>query len=371
MKGAVTRRRRGTAAHLCLLVATALALLLTAGCGGNAGAPTAGRHPGPAGTGTTCSTLPPGATTSSTLPPGTTSTLPPGVTKSPWQGSLFTSGQAAAWPLDPNSSEFASDIVADYQSHYGSVGVNTMPVYVVPASARMVPLSVAPGCNDFLADTGTTVPAPQGLDLNGSPDNPLAVYQPSTGLDWELWRASLTASGGLSACWAGRLDVYGSSGVFPSPYGLSATGISYLATVITQQDIASGHIDHAMALEIPRCNYYVYPADRGDCGSDPGQPPEGQWFRFAPGTTCPPQACATPFARMVFQAGLTYGFVVTDQAGAVMLQAEQPSDWSAQGGRGQAPIRVSWERQTEYTVVAKLPWASLQAVDPPRVPSAH
>lgn len=358
------------AARLSPLVAAALLLSLTAACGGHAGSPTAGRRPGGTGTATTPSTLPTGPTTS-TLPPGaTTSTLPPGVTKSPWQGSLFTSGQAAAWPLDPHSSQFAADIVSDYQAHYGSVGVNTMPVYVVPEGARKVPLSVAPGCNNFLADTGPTVPLPKGLDLNGSPDNPLAVYQPSTGLDWELWRVSRDASGGLSACWAGRLDVYGSSGVFPSPYGLSATGISYLATVITQQDVASGHIDHAMALEIPRCNYYVYPADRGDCGSDPGQPAEGQWFRFAPGTTCPPQDCATSFARMVFQAGLSYGFVVTDQAGAVMLQAEQPSDWAAQGRSGTAPIRVSWARQTEYTVVSKLPWASLQAVDPPGGPSA-
>ncbi len=253
--------------------------------------------------------------------------------------------------------------MADYQAHYGTVGVNTMPVYTVPAGAPMVPLAPSPGCNDFLPSTGPTVPLPVGLHLNGSPDDPLAIYQPSTGRDWELWQAHLQPSGGLSACWGGMLDVYGSSGVFPSPYGLSATGISYLATVITQQDLASGRIDHALALEIPRCNYWVYPADRGDCGSDPGQPPEGQWFRMPASVAEPPGL--TPFAQMVFRALQTYGMVVTDQAGAVMLQAEQPQDWAAQGHRGQSPLLASWQGLSEYQVVADLPWASLQAVSPP------
>ena len=355
------RRGRRTAAVLG-------AALLVAGCGGhNAGTGTAApptragdhlRHsPGRARAGATT------PASGGNAPSLTTTTLPPGVTEAPWQGSLFTRGDVASWPLDPSSAQFAADIVADYQAHYGSVGVNTMPVYTVPAGAPMVPVTPTPGCNDFLASTGPTVPLPAGLHLNASPDDPLAVYQPSTGRDWELWQAHLQPSGGLSACWGGMLDVYGSSGVFPAPFGLSATGISYLATVITQQDLLAGRIDHALALEVPRCNYWVYPADRGDCGPDPGQPPEGQWFRFPAGLAEPPGL--TPFAQMVFRALQTYGMVVTDQAGAVMLQAEQPQDWTAQGHQGQSPLLASWQGLSEYQVVADLPWASLQAVDPP------
>ena len=58
--------------------------------------------------------------------------------------------------------------------------------------------------------------------------------------------------------------------------------------------------------------------------------------------------------------------VVTDQGGAVMLQAEQPSDWAAEGHSGTDPITASWTGEQEYQVVANLPWSSLQAVDPPR-----
>ena len=82
-------------------------------------------------------------------------------------------------------------------------------------------------------------------------------------------------------------------------------------------------------------------------------------------TTCAPSQCSTPFAQMVFKAIQTYGMVVVDQAGAVMIEAEQPSDWAAEGNTGTNPITASWDGLEEYQVVANLPWSSLQAVDPP------
>ena len=238
-----------------------------------------------------------------------------------------------------------------------------MPIYTVPAGGAEVPLSVAPDCGDFLPSTGGEIPLPSHISLNGSSDDPLVVYQPATGRDWELWRASTSSGDGLSACWGGMLYVDGSSGVFSGDYGLSATGISYLATSITQADVATGRIDHAIALSVPRCNGFTYPAVRGDCGHDPGQPAEGQWFRLPPGLPMPPEL--PPFAQMVFTALQRYGAVIIDQAGAVMLEAEQPSDWSAEGHTGRAPTVVASDGLPEYSVVAKLPWDKLQAVDPP------
>jgi hypothetical protein len=277
---------------------------------------------------------------------------------------LFRAGNVGAWPLDASSAAYAADIVADYKADYGAVGVNTLPIYIVPASQPDVTVSVTPGCSDFLASTGAQVPVPAFTALNGSSDNPLVVYQPSTGSDWEFWQAARHGDGTYSACWGGKLDVFSSNGVFPSPYGLSATGISYLATAITGTDIASGHIDHTLALQLPRCEGFVYPADRGDCGSDPGQPPEGEWFRLPRDLAMP--AGLPPFAQMVFTALQHYGAVFTDQAGGVMVEAEQPGDWAAEGHRGTDPITASWGGLTEYQVLAQLPWTELQAVVPPR-----
>jgi len=74
----------------------------------------------------------------------------------------------------------------------------------------------------------------------------------------------------------------------------------------------------------------------------------------------------TPFAQMVFRAIETYGAVVADQGGGVFLEAEQSSDWAAEGHTGTDPITASWEGLQEYKVVASLPWSDLQVVDPPR-----
>ena len=73
----------------------------------------------------------------------------------------------------------------------------------------------------------------------------------------------------------------------------------------------------------------------------------------------------TPFGQMVFRALQTYGAVVTDQAGSVSIESEQPSDWAAEGHSGTDPITASWDGLQEYQVVATLPWSSLQVVDPP------
>ena len=307
---------------------------------------------------------------STTTDPATTTTvattteLPAAAAPVSWSPADLFEGDAQQWPLDPGSAKFATDIVTDYTNYYGSVGVNTMPVYTVPAGQPEVPVSVLPGCNSFLSSTGSEIPIPSYAQMNGSSDSQLVIYQPTTNTDWELWQATRNADGTYSACWGGKLDTSSSTGVFPWPSGLSATGISYLALTITEGDIASGHIDHAIALEIPACNTYVYPADRGDCGTDPGQPAEGQWFRLPSNLRMP--SGLTPFAQMVFTALQRYGAVVVDYAGAVMTEAEQPSDWAAEGHVGMDPITASWEGLPEYEVVATIPWADLQTVDPPQ-----
>ncbi len=155
-------------------------------------------------------------------------------------------------------------------------------------------------------------------------------------------------------------------GVFPTPYGETATGISNLATEITEADVASGSIDHAIGMVLlgDACNGDVYPADRGDCGSYPGQPGEGQWFRFPAGLAMP--AGLTPFAQMVFRAIQVYGAVVVDQSGAVGLEVDQPSAWSLEGHSGTDPVTTSMNGVPTYQVVATLPWGDLQTVDPPQ-----
>ena len=262
-----------------------------------------------------------------------------------------------------SSAEYVSDLVSDYEHYYGSVGVNTEPVMVVPAGQARVAVSVRAGCSDFRGDTGSTIPIPADTPLNGSSDDPVVIDQPSSHTEWELWQLH-HEGGSWSACWGGSLDTATSDGVFPYPYGLAASGISYLATDVTESDVQSGSIDHAIALQMPTCTApEVAPADRTDCSHDPGQPPYGTWFRFPSGLRMPSRL--TPFAQMVFRAIQRYGLVLTDQAGAVMIEAESPADWAAEGHRGVDPITASWDGLPEYEVIASLPWSQLEVVPAP------
>lgn len=305
------------------------------------------------------------ATVTSGLVSRVTSIIPELFPLSPFDHSVATESVVA------NSSSLVSNLVNQYRTNYGYIGVNRIPIFTVPATQPLVKVSLARGCyGSFLTTLGSGVPIPPGAYNSGTSDAWFVVSQPSTGQVWELWKAT-QANGQWSACWGGGMDALSSTGVFPAPFGMSATGISYLATTITEDDVASGQIDHAIALQIPNCDGYVSPADRTDCktgmagGSTPGSPPEGTWLRLPASTPMP--AGLTPFAQMVFQALKTYGAVVTDHAGAVMVEAENSKDWAFQGHIGTDPITTAFAGKAQWAVFNGMPWPHLQVIKPPRL----
>jgi len=269
----------------------------------------------------------------------------------------------ASQPVSANSSNLVSRLVYQYEYYYGSIGVNRIPIFTLPSNQPVVPVALTRACyGSFLSTLGGGVPIPPGAYNTNSSDDDLIVSQPSTGKAWELWRAT-EANGRWSACWGGSLNTVRSTGVFSAPYGLSATGISYLATTVTEADVASGAIAHAIAMQIVNCHSYVAPANRGDCTGATGAPPEGTWFRMPANTPMPPGL--TPFAQMVFRALQNYGAVVVDKAGAVMVQAENSNDWAFEGHTGTDPITTSFAGHPQYSVLNGMPWSHLQVITPP------
>ena len=215
--------------------------------------------------------------------------------------------------------------------------------------------------------TSPVVPAPR------SP-SPLTL-SPATALDadphrlpaldeteWEFWQATENANGSWSACWGGKLNMATSDGVFPYPFGETGSGIANLATEVTEADVASGSIDHAIAMEIhgdqcdraPNNNGAIYPADRSDCEYNTADwPSEGTWLRF-PANEAPLSSGLTPFGQMIFKAIQTYGAVIVDQGGAVAIEADQTNTWAAEGHSGTDPITASMDGVPYYKVVASL-----------------
>ncbi len=222
----------------------------------------------------------------------------------------------------------------------------------------------------------TEAPIPSFAALNGSGDNPLDVW--STAGVYEIWQANQLSSSAWEGCYGGYGPMSTFTGVFAGNKGRTATSISDVATMVTEADVARGSINHAISIQITDGNGWVLPATRGDFGSDPGEPAEGQWFRFAPGTVCTPAECNSPYATMVFNAISTYGMVVSDQAGAYQINQEAVADWANEGEPGTDPITKSWctnwnsganscagTEEQEYNVISELPWSDLQVLNYP------
>ena len=308
-----------------------------------------------------------------------------------------------SWSIAPNSAAIVSEFNADWQANYGNVGVNGRPVVWVPAGQPMVPLSVQAGCTSFLSNTGASAPIPSWAPTSGANDYALTIYQPSSNTVWELWQAhevaasstggngaGSSANPGWSACWGGSATLNTFSGVFSNPYGETATGISNAATEVTEADILSGSINHAIGIQVVNCSVYIYPANRGDCEQDiPGDPAEGQWFRFAPSVDCADYD-TTPFENEVCLAGQQNGFVVVDRGGSDGIEADYATgSWTDEGNPGpvgswqdnpaggccifaggggpleDAFMTSSGVYEQEWTVIANLPWSQLQVVEPP------
>jgi hypothetical protein len=297
-----------------------------------------------------------------------TTTLVPTNFNALFPNSGFDRALGTTSPLASDSAQLVASLNHQISSDGGRVGVNDMdygiPVFAASASQSRVPISVSRGCDDFLPSTGKTVPIPPNAVPATGTDSSMIVYQQSTGKDWEFWKAHNNGDGTWSACWGGEIsDVARSNGVFPDGYGLSGSGISYLATLVTFHDIESGAIDHVIAMTVPSCNGMVAPANRTDCGNNPGEVAEGTLLRFPSSLAMPSRL--TQLGEMVFRAIQDYGAVVQDQSKGVYIETEDSAAWAEQGNDGTDPITSSFDGKGQYGALAGIPWRSLEVVEPP------
>lgn len=196
-------------------------------------------------------------------------------------------------PLAPNSQAIVNNLVQDARGSYGLWAVNTdtysAPIYYVDADTPTTTWTYSdcqnlPQLAPVIADSLTDVPTPAGMVVSQGTDESVAIYQPSTDTYWDFWRAQQDADGNWSACWGGKIEHYSANpGIFDNPLGASASGLPFGAYLIRPDELARGHIDHAINLETvhTQAGCFSWPATRDDgntAGAD--YPCEGQRFRL-------------------------------------------------------------------------------------------
>lgn len=304
-------------------------------------------------------------------------------------GSAITSasypfGPASVWRQRVDSAPLAADSEAavayldqSVVSRYGGVAALNVhqygnSFYVAPRGTPRVDVAF----DDCQGKGGTPpgltgpagqfsgVPIPAGVVPPAGTDKQTTVYSPSTDQLWEFWVLEPTGPSSWKACWGGRIDhVSRSPGWFAGGFGASASGLSCAGGTIFLDDVRRGSIDHALSLAVTDPAIWSrvsWPAQRSDgWDTDPRALPEGTRLRLDPRINVSALRLH-PLAAMVARAAQVYGFIVTDQAGAVALTAE--SGAAEQATTGRDPWAAVLGNTPDYSVLAGFPWDRLQVL---------
>ncbi|HWD75966.1 MAG TPA: hypothetical protein VG371_12565 [Solirubrobacteraceae bacterium] len=291
-------------------------------------------------------------------------------------------------PLRPNSRTYVDWLAQSVAAHGAWLNTTNcgMPEYWASANTPTVPVRLNhPSYEDpALMQAWSAVPLPRGAAPAGCSDRNFAVLQrqPSGAIkEWEFWEASKSATGAWTAEWGGTIgNVLTDRGVAsplqwtdptaPAPtarhatYGwnVTASGMSMLGGVITNQNLESGTIDHALAMAVTSAaaREWMWPAQRTDgYSTDPAALPEGAHLRLSP-TVNVNALPVTPLVKMLARAAQQYGIVVRDQtASSDVFYAEPPDP-----GQPNLVYKLL-DGQSLMSALAAFPWAKLQVLNAP------
>ncbi|MDO5627810.1 MAG: malectin domain-containing carbohydrate-binding protein [Mobilicoccus sp.] len=281
-------------------------------------------------------------------------------------------------PLARNSAAASRHLLRQVTDNWGGVAAFNAyrfnnSFYEVPANQRSVRVDFYDCQKKKYVPSGLfdgpkyfeNVPIPANAVPATGTDKQLTIYDRSADKLWDFWVTEKQANGRWRACWGGRIDnVSKDQGVFPAPYGATASGLAMTPGVISMESFRRGRIDHAMYLAIiepAAWNRVSWPANRSDGWSkDADALMEGQRLRLDP-TLDLSRIEMTPVARMVAEAAQTYGFIVADKAGAVAVVTESGNAEKARTGTN------PWDSMLagpDYKALAGFPWEHIQVLPP-------
>ena len=275
-------------------------------------------------------------------------------------GAIWTQDISHA-PLDPQSSTIIAWLADAGGWGTGKMRVDFgLRVLKANASTPRVPFRKGPEFGAADSDVISTIPLPAGGGVEGQPgyqcpagddnDCHLIVVDRSQGKLYEVYQANY-ADGALSglgtAVW--NLNrVYPPSGRGDQCSSTDAAGLPIAPLVFSADELAAGHIDHAIRFILPnpriRAHVFVHPATHAGAPRGPvTAPPMGAHFRLKASFD---MSQLTPAAQVVARAMQKYGMFLSD-GGNIALTAQNDADTKAKytdmdfGTRDLADLKVT------------------------------
>jgi hypothetical protein len=230
----------------------------------------------------------------------------------------------SADPLDPHSAAWVASIGAGTDLHpdFGSDPSYGIPYVVVPANQPTVPITFTAYGDE--SDPGP-YPVPLNAPVEAGGDGHVLVASANCHL-YELYDAKRTGAGWSAD--SGAVFNLNSDALRPNGWtSADAAGLPILAGLVRRDEVASGHINHALRFTISKSQSgFIHPATHSaGSTSDAQVPPMGARFRLKASFDLSGYHGA---ALVILQALKTYGMIVADNGSNWYLSGATDTGWN-------------------------------------------
>lgn len=191
---------------------------------------------------------------------------------------------------------------------------------------------------------------PAGTQPAGGTDGHLAVIVDST--VYEIYKATVSADGTITNAKAvARADLNGNGQTSQKDAPSNAAGLSLLAGIITPEELASGHIDHALVFSVPgiKAGPALFPAWENVAVSGANTVlVEGSRIQLDPSVDI--SKLPEP-QKTIAKALQTYGAYLRDNGGTFSVYGETSNRWPASYGTANS------------LGIGSIPWASIRVIN--------
>jgi hypothetical protein len=218
----------------------------------------------------------------------------------------------SSFPVHPQSGAYLADIVASgggqlLHADFGGAGEYGIPYVTVPGTQPKVPVVFTDYGDE--SDPGP-YPIPLNAPVEGGSDRHVLAVDRDACMLYELFAA--TATGGHWEAASGAVFNLRSNALRPAGWtSADAAGLPIFAGLVRYDEVAAGHIDHALRFTIKRTQRgYIHPATHfASTSTDPNRAPMGARFRLKASYDI---SGFHGQARVVLEALKRYGMIVAD-----------------------------------------------------------
>jgi Prokaryotic membrane lipoprotein lipid attachment site len=234
-----------------------------------------------------------------------------------WHADVSTlpvNGKSSAWVATIGSATHAHP---DFGAGFG------IPITAVPAGQATTKVRF-----DYAdeSDKGG-YPIPKNVKIEDGGDAHIILFDSTACKDFELYAAHRNGDGswqaGSGAIYDLRSDALRKAG-FTSA---DAAGLPILPGLVRYDEVAAGHVDHAIRFTVPRSrNAFIWPARHAaSSSSDAALPPMGARFRLK--STVDTSRMSKP-ARVIAEAMKRYGLILADNGSSWFFSGADDSRWN-------------------------------------------